>query len=303
MPAFDVGVQLNRPALLLLNGVIYIAYGSHCDKTTSYHGWIFGHDEKTLALKSVYNTTPNGGRGAIWQSGVGLSSDGTDIWTTVGNAENPGNGGFANSVLRLTPNGTGLTVTSHFQAPVGNNDNDLQSGAPLLGTTGQVVAGGKDGELLLLGQADLVSRQRLPVGGELNSFVFWNGSAGPTLFTWHVGKTLRAYRVGAGSLTMTGQGTVSTSLHPSAIFTLSSNGAMPGTGIVWGSVPVSGDAWHATATGTLHAIDATTLMSIWNSGSGADALGTYAKYSPPMVANGKVYVATFAGKLQVYGLK
>ncbi|MES1209941.1 MAG: hypothetical protein ABUS79_28730, partial [Pseudomonadota bacterium] len=85
-----------------------------------------------------------------------------------------------------------------------------------------------------------------------------------------------------------------------------SNGAMPGTGIVWASVPLVGDAWHATATGALYAFDAADLTkaSLWNSNlNAADNLGTFAKYSPPIVANGKVYVATFSNKLQVYGLK
>ena len=69
--------------MLLLNGVIYIGYGSHCD-SGQYHGWILGYDAKTLQLQSVYNATPSGSQGAIWQSGVGFSTDGTDIWATVG---------------------------------------------------------------------------------------------------------------------------------------------------------------------------------------------------------------------------
>ncbi len=70
--------------LLLLNGTIYIAYGSHCD-AGQYHGWILGYDAKTLQLQSVYSSTPSGSQGAIWQAGVGLASDGKDIWATVGN--------------------------------------------------------------------------------------------------------------------------------------------------------------------------------------------------------------------------
>ena len=34
-----------------------------------------------------------------------------------------------------------------------------------------------------------------------------------------------------------------------------------------------------------------------------DALGGNAKFAPPTVANGKVYTATFSGKLLCYGLK
>lgn len=87
---------------------------------------------------------------------------------------------------------------------------------------------------------------------------------------------------------------------------MSSNGTMPGTGIVWATVPVSGDAWHATAVGALYAFDASdiTKASLWNSNLNTqDNLGTFAKFTPPVVANGKVYVATFSDALRVYGLK
>src|SRR5450432_1433196 len=67
---FTSNIQLNRPGLLFLNGVVYIAFGSHCD-AGSYHGWVFGHDAKPLDLKIAYTTTPSGTEGAIWQGGVG----------------------------------------------------------------------------------------------------------------------------------------------------------------------------------------------------------------------------------------
>jgi outer membrane protein assembly factor BamB len=87
---------------------------------------------------------------------------------------------------------------------------------------------------------------------------------------------------------------------------VSSNGAVPGTGILWASMPMVGDAWHATATGALYAFDAADVSkpSLWNSMlAPADNVGTYAKYSAPIVANGKVFLATFSGKLLAYGLK
>lgn len=302
MTAFDNHAQLSRAGLLLMGGVVYIAYSSHCD-LGMYHGWIFGYDAQTLQLRSVYNPTPTGSQGAIWQSGAGLTSDGTSVWASVANGTTGGQN-MGNNVIRLTPAGAGMTIAASFQTRV-SGDNDLQAAAMLLGSSGQVVSGGKDGVILLLDQSDLALKQMVPLGGEVNSFAFWNGSAGPTLFSWPVGGALHSYTVATGSLTDKGSNTERQPGHPSGIFTVSSNGTTAGTGIVWASIP-NGDAWHATVPGFLYAFDASNVAraSLWSSNLvAADALGSYAKYSPPIVANGKVYVATFSGKLQVYGLK
>jgi outer membrane protein assembly factor BamB len=98
-------------------------------------------------------------------------------------------------------------------------------------------------------------------------------------------------------------------LHPGGIFSISANGNS--AGILWAALGTAGDAWHNIATGVLAAIDATTGAKLWDSTMNpADALGNFAKWSPPTVANGKVYVTTFAkvnasspAFLRVYGLK
>jgi hypothetical protein len=306
--SFNSNIHLNRPGLLLLNGTIYIGYGSHCD-AGAYHGWILGYNAKTLLLESVYNSTPSGSQGAIWQAGAGLSTNGTDIWASVGNGSNNGNNtGY--SVVRLTPSGGGLNIAARYQGPT-DGDDDMQGGVAILGNTGQVVAGNKDGNIFLLGQSDLSLKQNLHPAGSANLFAFWNGSAGPLLFAWPEGGSLYAYQVGAGTLTQNGTNSEHKPGHPGGTFTVSSNGAMPGTGILWATLPLVGDAWHGTATGVLYAFDASdiTKPSLWNSNlKAADNLAYYAKFSPPMVANGKVYVAAFPhnsspSALNVYGLK
>jgi hypothetical protein len=78
---------------------------------------------------------------------------------------------------------------------------------------------------------------------------------------------------------------------------LSANTNAPGSGILWGTEGSSG--------GTLHAYEANNVAhELWNSQQipARDALGTFAKFCAPTVANGKVYAATFSSNLVVYGL-
>ena len=85
MVTFDPRQQMQRPALTLTKGVLYVAYGSAAD-TDHYHGWIIGYDASNLRLltNQIFNTTPNAsraqfgshaGEGALWMGGDGLCVD------------------------------------------------------------------------------------------------------------------------------------------------------------------------------------------------------------------------------------
>ena len=70
-----------------MNGTIYVAFASHCD-LGPYHGWLFAYDETTLAQKSVYIATPNGGLGGFWMSGAGVAADSSgNIYIPSGNGD------------------------------------------------------------------------------------------------------------------------------------------------------------------------------------------------------------------------
>src|SRR6185369_16315807 len=66
--------HLNRPGLLLLDGVVYTAWGAHGDNFPA-HGWILGHNAATLALVSVFNPTPNGSLASVWMGGAAPVAD------------------------------------------------------------------------------------------------------------------------------------------------------------------------------------------------------------------------------------
>lgn len=135
--------ELQRPGLLLLNGVIYAGFGGHCDYSP-YQGWVVGVSTSGR-VTTLWSDETDGGNGAgIWQSGGGLVSDGPgQIVLATGNGSmtatpTPGRtppAQLAQAVVRLTVGSDGsLTPTDFFSpydAPTLNAwDADLGSGSP-----------------------------------------------------------------------------------------------------------------------------------------------------------------------------
>ena len=95
---------------------------------------------------------------------------------------------------------------------------------------------------------------------------------------------------------------------PGGRLVVSSNGTTPGTAVVWGVYPTQGNANSAVVHGALVAYDATTvnngkLKQLFHSDANpANNMGNFAKYATPVVANGRVYVATFSNRVVQYGL-
>lgn len=132
------------------------------------------------------------------------------------------------------------------------------------------------------------------------------------LFVWGENERLKAYNYDFTTKRITSfsaQGTQVASGNdpgmPGGRLVISSNGSNPGTGVVWGTYPVLGDANSKVVPGALVAYNATPaangkLKQLFQSQPGE--LGLFAKYSTPVVANGKVYVGTFSNKVVQYGL-
>jgi hypothetical protein len=330
--AFDLGTQLNRPGLLLVNGIVYAAFASHCD-TGAYHGWILGYSYDGTKFQQVlaYNVSPNGSKGGIWQGGVGLSSDGTSIFGAAGNGStNPSATALdlSESVFRLRISDYSVQdywIPTAYASLDGGDDADLSSGAILLPHS-LLLTGSKDGRVYVLDAANLGKYsaagdkilQTLTTPGKANGAqghvhggpIYYAAPGGAEkVFLWPEDSPLMAYTLNATTRTLGGLVTDPirtasfTPGHPGAILTLSASGAAAGTGILWAALPTqngTNGAWHQTSAGALYALDASDITKVlWS-----DALGTWnvAKFSPPVVANGRVYVGTFSNSLRVYGL-
>ena len=96
---------------------------------------------------------------------------------------------------------------------------------------------------------------------------------------------------------------------PGGRLVVSSNGTTPKTGVVWGVYPTQGNANSNVVHGALVAYDATRVLfggrlkQLFHSDDDAvNDMGNFAKYSTPIVANGRVYVGTFSNKVVEYGL-
>ena len=156
--------------------------------------------------------------------------------------------------------------------------------------------------------------------------VFWNGSKGPMIFTWGENESLRAWTIDlqTGAVAFVGKGAEVASAAlafaptglggmPGGMLALSSNGQAPGTGVVWTLAPVDGDANHGVVEGIARAYDATTLdptpndpqtpklKLLWDSRR-AGVTFDHSKFCPPVVADGRLFVPTYDGRVDMYML-
>jgi hypothetical protein len=318
---------VERAALLLSNGTVYLSWGAPCQQTPfKYAGWVTAYDEGTVAKLSVLDLTPNGSGGAIWMSGAGPAADsdgyvflvtskGTFDTTLDGNGY-PVNGDYGNGYVKIQTLNNVISVFDYFEplngVPGSANYQTQGSGGVLLvpdlnigGTTLSLAAGaGKDGNIYVMGRTGdflgeydgqndnnlFTMSNALPSGASSTPAYFNN-----MLYYGGIGDSVRSINVldPSGSPVTQSTNTLGTS---GATPVISANGTS--TAIVW--------ALDTTANGgpVLHAYDATDLSSeLYNSSmqAGRDAVDATASYSVPVVANGHVYVGTQTG-VEVYGL-
>jgi hypothetical protein len=332
---WDSKWQNNRPGLLLLNGIVYIGFGSHGDNGP-WHGWILAYDAATLTQTGAWCPTPNAAAGGIWLGGTGLAADVPAgkpygrIFTATGNgtfdaaAPNYTNAmDYGDSIIKLdlangmpTVNSSGVTVgddfTPHDQANLNNIDEDQASGGVIIlpdavgGTGHQLVQIGKTGRLYVLNRENLggynASNTKDPgesanVGGVWGAPAYWNGN----VYVWGVNDHLKAFRFANGAVTSSTP--ASKSVESTGVYSptpsISANGAT--NGIVWS---MKTDNFQTQGRAILYAHDAGNVANLLYSSESdviRDNPGNSVKFVVPTVINGRVYVGT-ESQVSVYGL-
>jgi FKBP-type peptidyl-prolyl cis-trans isomerase/outer membrane protein assembly factor BamB len=329
MVSFNARRQNQRPALSLSNGTLYVGWASFCD-TRPYHGWMISYDASTLAQTGVLNTSPDGNMAGIWMSGAGPAFDQAgNIYFTTGNGTFDGVHEFGESLVKAEAKS--LRPLDFFTPSSFNtlNDFDLDFGSvgpTILPGSHFLVTGGKEGKLYLLdaerlgGQSpgDIQIPQvvqavdttvRPMLGHHIhNAIPAWKSPQGLNVYVWGESDFLRIFRfdpaVQKFAVPSAATGSILTpSGMPGGMMTISANGSHAGTGILWATLPRVGDANRMTVPGVLYAFNAEDLSLLWSSNGPGDDPLNFAKGSPPIVANGKVYVASISNFVSVYGLK
>ena len=314
---FDPKQYKERSGLMLLKGVVYLVWGSHCD-IPPYTGWVIGYNATTLAQTSVIDVTPNGAEGAIWGAGAGLAADSSGYmyfldangtFDTTLNAQGfPINGDYGNAFIKLSAAGNKLTVADYFTmyntTAESDGDVDLGSGGALVlpdmtdgnGKTRRLAIGaGKDANIYLVDrdnmgkfnpQNDSAIYQELDgvlPGGIWSMPAYYNGQ----VYFGAVGGPIRAFAFSKALLSSTPASATGTRFpYPGATPSISANGST--NGILW--------AVENSSTAVLHAFTASNLaQELYNSNqaaNGRDNFGAGNKFMVPTIANGKVYVGT-----------
>jgi hypothetical protein len=324
---FEARQEHQRAGLALVNGVVYIAWGSHEDRSPFY-GWIMGYtyDGAKFNQSYVLNTAPNTREAGVWMSGAAPAADsGNALYVVTGNGgfdalkPDPPNNDYGNSVLKLS---NSLKILQYFtpskQEYNNATNNDFGTGgATVLGDLPETspvrhiaIAGGKDGDLFVInrdvlgGFGDDKAWQKISVGDEgdmdqdtpgvifsvpalWNSYLYIAGARGP----------LKAYRFDPSAhlnLAATSKVPAAGFGYPGSTPSVSSQGTA--NGIVWmlDNGQYCTPASPGCGPSVLHAYDANNVaIELWNSSKvSADTAGHAVKFTVPTIANGKVYIGT-----------
>jgi hypothetical protein len=334
---FNSLYQNQRSGLVLTDGAIVIAWGSHCDNYLwPWNGWVMAYNASSLTQTAVFNDTPNGTDGGIWMSGGAPAVDaGGNMFLSTGNgsfdatsgvAKPPApNNDYGESFLNLNPSSLAVQdfYTPSQNAAWTTSDLDISGGGITVlpdgvGPSGHpdvLVGSDKQGHLWMIDRSNMsgflpgadntVQYLTLPYAskyGVHSSPGYWNG----TVYAAVANGPLMAFQLSSGLIPQNAQVAIAASQSAETYTYPSPTPMVSGGAIVWvlnNNANGTDNGSGALGPAILRAYDATNLATTLYSSAtlAADAGGEAAKFALPVVANGHVYVAGY-NALTVYGL-
>lgn len=316
--AFEPQHRMQRPALLLSNGVIYIGFGNMgCKAEPESTGWFMAYSASTLEQLAILDVAPDRASvPGIWMSGDGPSADSNgNVYLATGDgAFDYTLGGFdyGDTLMKVNlANGVFQFLdyfTPYNQAQLYADDEDLGSSGLLLLPTqagpypNLGVIAGKGGTIYLINQNNLGQYntaadqvvEEVPVNPSLEFPEIYGGPSywNQLIYFGMAGSPIEAFSLTNGVLSTSPVAQTATNYNLSSLFSISANGTQ--SGIVWGlEQKYKGSTGIASI---LVAFNASNLDFLY---SGELSPSTHLAF--PMVANGKVYVGTQTN-LTVLGL-
>jgi len=332
---FNAMYQRQRPALLLANGTVYAAFGSFCDLAPNLsRGWILGWQTGTLApleqslLPDMQATSAkNFFLSSVWMSGYGPAADDSgNILFVTGNSDPTGTAydgvtDIEESVIKVSPD---LSTVLDLFTPsnvksLDEHDMDFGSGGVMVlpdqpgAITHMAVASGKTGQMFFMDEDDLggFSTTKNNVLGTYNIGACWCGesyfvdpgdgnarvvsSGGTSIMVWEVATSPTASLTNVTSSPAINQ-------HNNGFFTsVSSNGtASP---IIWALMrPEPTTPTQILLYAFAPDLGGATMTQLYSGIAGTWVKGGTNSNLVPVVANGKVYVASYK-ELAILGLK
>ena len=302
-------MQVNRPALLLENGNLYIAFGSNGCRGGKEQGWVLAYNASTLQPEGAFDDEPGDSAAAIWMRGGGLSADSFgNIYGATADGDFAAGTNFGQSVLKLTQAGGALQLADWF-TPYNElylDQQDLDMSEPVLVLPDQpgkhnheLVTVGKEGTIYILNRDKMghfcgtctkgdtqIIEEVTGFAPETGALVYWNNA----IYSSGSGKQISALALTNGALAKTP-------------FAQSKNTTYGHSPVISANGNSNGVLWQITGA-YMFAYDAVTLVKLYSTSqapNGRDKPPALPHFANQVVANGKVYLGS-NNSLVVYGL-
>ncbi len=306
--------HLQRTALTLEGGIVYVGFGSYSDLGT-YQGWIMAYTGSTMTQSAVLCLACGGGASGagVWQSGAGIAAAAGKLYLMTGNGTYDGITKFGVSFVRLSAT---LTVEDWFtpanNSTLNSEDWDMASGVAILDPNStQVFGGSKSGVVFNLLRSNLGHLQgggglapqsfltKAATSGVVHTGIYGGMFMNNVLYQpWDADK-IYAFTLSGTTFNTTPVTSAASYALPGAVMTGSSNGSS--NQIIWATTADS-DSMVTAVDGVLRAFNTSLTQIYASSGTSRDTLGTFVKFAAPTVADGMVFVATQDNAVRVYGL-